>query len=69
METMLGIALYNYLYLKIAKMLSYYRLCVLFNELEKRAKQVLLGSEGVGQEGSRHQAEVRDGPNNVCMHI
>jgi hypothetical protein len=35
MEAMLGISLYSYLYLKLAKMLylSYYLLCVLFNKI------------------------------------
>jgi hypothetical protein len=35
METMLGISLYSYLYLKLAKMLrlSYYLLCFLFNKI------------------------------------
>jgi hypothetical protein len=34
MEAMLGISLYSYLYLKLAKLLcpSYYLLCVLFNK-------------------------------------
>jgi hypothetical protein len=36
MEAMLGISLYNYPYLKVAKMLclSYYRLCLLFNKTD-----------------------------------
>jgi hypothetical protein len=35
MEAMLGISLYSYLYLKLAKMLclSYYLLCFLFNKI------------------------------------
>jgi hypothetical protein len=35
MEAMLGISLYSYLYLILAKMLclSYYYLCLLFNEI------------------------------------
>jgi hypothetical protein len=56
MEAMLGISLYSYLYLKLAKMLclSYYHLCFLFNKIGEF--QVLSGSEGAGE---------RDGPNNV----
>jgi hypothetical protein len=38
MEAMLGISLYSYLYLKLAKMicLSYYLLCFLFNKIRKQ---------------------------------
>jgi hypothetical protein len=46
MEAMLGISLYSYLYLKLAKMLcfSYYLLCFLFKKFrEQRAEQVLPG--------------------------
>jgi hypothetical protein len=37
-EAMLGISLYSYLYLKLAKplYLSYYRLCFLFNKIGKQ---------------------------------
>jgi hypothetical protein len=50
MEATPGISLYSYLYLKLAKTLSfsYYRSCFLFNILEKRAEQVLPGSRGGG---------------------
>jgi hypothetical protein len=44
METMLGISLYSYPYLKLAKMLhlSYYFLCFLFNKIGgQEGKQVL----------------------------
>jgi hypothetical protein len=49
MEAMLGISLYNYPYLKLAKTLclSYYCLCLLFN---KRAEQVLPGRERRGRD-------------------
>jgi hypothetical protein len=60
MEAMVGISLYSYLYLKLAKILclSYYLLCFLFNKIEnKRAKQILPGSGG-GQD------KEEDGPNN-----
>jgi hypothetical protein len=49
-EATLGIALYSYPYLKLAKMicLSYYVLCFLFKKIKhKRAEQVLPGKEGV----------------------
>jgi hypothetical protein len=48
MEAMLGISLYSYPYLKLAKMLcfSYYCLCLLFNKI---GEQVLPGSEGDGE--------------------
>jgi hypothetical protein len=47
MEAVLGIALYNYLYFKLANMLclSHYLLSFLFKKLEsKMAEQVLPGS-------------------------
>jgi hypothetical protein len=41
MEAMLGISLYSYLYLKLAKMLcvSYYLLCFLFNKSKKKSAE------------------------------
>jgi hypothetical protein len=40
MEAMLGISLYSYLYLKLAKMLclSYYCLCLLFNKIGEEGR-------------------------------
>jgi hypothetical protein len=40
MEAMLGISLYSYLYLKLAKMLclSYYLLCFLFNKIREEGR-------------------------------
>jgi hypothetical protein len=40
MEAMLGISPYNYLYLKLAKMLclSYYLLCFLFNKIGEEGR-------------------------------
>jgi hypothetical protein len=40
MEAMLGISLYSYLYLKLAKMLclSYYLLCFLFNKIGEEGR-------------------------------
>jgi hypothetical protein len=54
MEAMLGISLYSYLYLKLAKTLcmSYYHLCFLFNKIrEEDGRQVLPGSRGLGVGG------------------
>jgi hypothetical protein len=52
MEAMLRISLYDYPYLKLAKSLclSYYCLCLFSTILEKRAEQVLSGSEEGGKE-------------------
>jgi hypothetical protein len=51
MEATLGISLYSYLYLKLAKMLclSYYLLCFSSTKLENRAEQVLPESKGEGE--------------------
>jgi hypothetical protein len=42
METVLGISLYSYLYLKLPKMLSlsYYRLCFLFNKIREQEGRI-----------------------------
>jgi hypothetical protein len=45
MEAMIGISLYNYLYLKLAKMLSFMLSLIFFSSTKlRRAKQVLPGS-------------------------
>jgi hypothetical protein len=51
MEAMLGISVYNYSYLKLAKMLclSYYCLCLLFNKIGEEARGSA-GSEVGGRE-------------------
>jgi hypothetical protein len=71
MEAMLGISLYSYFYLKLAKTLclSYYCLCFSSTKLEKRTEQVLPGSER-GEEGEGEGAGMggRNGPNNVCTY-
>jgi hypothetical protein len=72
MEAMLGISLYSYLYLKLAKMLclSYYLYVFSSTILEKRAEQFLPGSK----EGGRHRERVgmrgtgERWPKH-CMHI
>jgi hypothetical protein len=54
MEAMLGISLYSYLYLKLAKMLSlsYYLLCFLFIKIREQESRTgsawKLGQGGVG---------------------
>jgi hypothetical protein len=54
MEAMLGISLYSYLYLKLAKMLclSYYCLCLLFNKIGK-GRTGSAWKWGVGGRGRR----------------
>jgi hypothetical protein len=64
MEAMLGISLYSYPYLKLAKMLclSYYPLCFLFNKIGEEGRTCSawkLG--GWGERG-------RGGPNNVYTY-
>jgi hypothetical protein len=71
MEAMLGISLYSYLYLKLAKTLclSYYCLCLLFNNIGEEGrtgsawKQGGVGGEkeGVGDKGERWLKQ--------CLHI
>jgi hypothetical protein len=65
MEAALGISLYTYLYLKLAKYYVFLIISYVFcsTKLEKRAEQVLLGNEGggVGGGGCGRQR----GPNNV----
>jgi hypothetical protein len=70
MEAMLGLSLYRYLCLKLAKMLclSYYLLCLLFNKIGKKGRTGSAckrgewgGERGVGPGG-------REGPNNLCTY-
>jgi hypothetical protein len=53
MEAMLGISLYYYTYLKLAKTLCLFIIAYVFSstKLEKRAEQVLPGREGVRGRG------------------
>jgi hypothetical protein len=46
--------------------LSYNCLCLLFSKVEKRAEQVLSGSEGSGGEREGMGDRGRNDPNNVC---
>jgi hypothetical protein len=75
MEAMLGISLYSYLYLKLAKMphLSYYLLCFLFNktgEEEGRRGQnrICLEVRGRGRGREGGWTVGRDGLNNVYTY-
>jgi hypothetical protein len=70
MEAMLGISLYSYLYLKLAKMLSFFLLLMFSTKLEKRAEQVLPRSEGGGdRRGGGWGEGGRYGPNNVNIYV
>jgi hypothetical protein len=55
MEAMLGICLYSCSYLKLAKMPVFHIIAYVFSstKLEKRAEQVLSGSEGGGRKRER----------------
>jgi hypothetical protein len=71
MEAMLGICLYSYPYLKLAKMLclSYYCLCLLFNKIgeqEGRTGSAWKRGEWWGREGLQGRGE--NDPNNVCIY-
>jgi hypothetical protein len=59
MEVMLGISLYSYLYLKLAKMLclSYYLLCFLFNKIGEEGRK----GSAWKQEGGGERKRVGDG--------
>jgi hypothetical protein len=50
MEAILGISLYSYLYLKLAKMIyiSYYLLCFLFNKIGEQEDRTGSAQEKVG---------------------
>jgi hypothetical protein len=49
MEAMLGISLYSYFYLKLAKVLclSYYLLCFLFNKIGEEGKTGFAYKQGI----------------------
>jgi hypothetical protein len=70
MEAMLGISLYSYPYLKLAKVLclSYYAYVFSSTKLEKRAEQVLPGSKVVGGE-RKEVGDKRERWPKQCMHI
>jgi uncharacterized membrane protein YgcG len=64
MEATMGISLYSYLYLKLAKTLclSYYLLCFLFNKI--REQEDRSGSAQKGGWGSGKGGREGGGPNN-----
>jgi hypothetical protein len=68
MEAMLGISLYSYPYLKLAKTLcvSYYCLCPLFNKIGEEGKTGHSWKPGGGGRGLG--AGGRDGQNNVYTY-
>jgi hypothetical protein len=69
---MLGISLYSYLYLKLAKKipkLSDYFLCFLFNKIGKKGRTgSALEVKGVGDRGRRQGGRGESWPKQ-CMHI
>jgi hypothetical protein len=48
--------------------LSFYCLCLFFNKLEKKAEQVLPGSEGAWRERKGIGVRGLNDPNNVCTY-
>jgi hypothetical protein len=65
-EAMLGISLYSYLYLKLAKMLclSYYLLCFLFNKIREQEDRTgsarKQGGAGVAQTMYTHVSKCKN---------
>jgi hypothetical protein len=73
MEAMLGISLYSYMYLKLAKMLclSYYLLHFSLTKLKKRAEQFCLEVMGEGEERGTGRPGVEAGKmaQTMCTHM
>jgi hypothetical protein len=72
MEAMLGIFLYNYLYLKLAKMLclSYYCLCLLFNKIREEGRTCSAWNQGEWEaEGGGVGQGLGGEMTKQCMHI
>jgi hypothetical protein len=69
LEAMIGISLYSCLYFKLAKMLCFFILFLVFpsTKLENRAEQVLPGAGCVGV-GKRFRGRQRGAPNNVYTY-
>jgi hypothetical protein len=63
MEAMLGISLYSYLYLKLAKMMSF--ICFLFNKIGEGNRT---GSSWKQECEEGEEGGGRDGPNNVYTY-
>jgi hypothetical protein len=71
MEATLGITLYSYLYLKVAKMLclSYYLLCFFFNKIGEEGRTGSACKQGqVAAEGELRMAGGRHGLKNVYTY-
>jgi hypothetical protein len=70
MAAMLGISLYHYPYINYQKHYVFLIITYVYSstQLEKRAEQVLPGSEGSGGKGRRQKVGWRNGPNNVCTY-
>jgi hypothetical protein len=70
MEAILGISLYSYLYLKLAKTLclSYYLLCFLFNKIGEEGRTGSAWKQGLGWGEVEQETGGRDGPNNVYTY-
>jgi hypothetical protein len=69
MGTILGISLYSYPYLKLAKTLciSYYCLCLFFDNIGKKGKTGSAWKQwGWRMREGAGDAVGRNGPNNVC---
>jgi hypothetical protein len=68
MEVMLGISLYSYPYLKLAKMLCFSNscLCLLFNKIEEKGRIGSARKRGAGERGDGSRG--RNGPNNVYTY-
>jgi hypothetical protein len=62
METMLGISLYSYLYLKLAKTLclSYYLLCFLFNKIGEQEGSAQKWGRGRGPKIHTYVSECKN---------
>jgi hypothetical protein len=65
---MVGISLYSYPYLKLAKMLSFLLLLMSSTNLEKRAEQVLPGRKRGGGKRERAGGRGEKWPKQ-CMHL
>jgi hypothetical protein len=71
METMLGIALYIHLYLKLAKTLclSYYFLCFLFNKIGEEGRIGSAWKQGGWGEGERDETQGGEVAQTLYTHI